>query len=93
MERKHYRGGKEPQGRDRHLEVNGLVGTSFTNVEDTLVGMAKCVELYIMNECDCDKLETREYDEDAKKLNAMKAFWLYAKMPHGIFILRTMDNE
>jgi len=73
MERKHYRGGKEPQGRDRHLEVNGLVGTSFTNVEDTLVGMAKCVELYIMNECDCDKLETREYDEDAKKLNAMKA--------------------
>jgi hypothetical protein len=35
--------------------------------------MAKCVELYIMNECDCDKLETREYDENAKQLNAMKA--------------------
>ena len=23
----------------------------------------------------------------------MKAFWLNAKMPHGIFILRTMDVE
>jgi hypothetical protein len=73
MERKHYREGEEPQGRDRHLEVNGLVGTSFTNVEDTLVDMAKCVELYVMNECDCDKLETRDYEEDAKKVNSMKA--------------------
>jgi hypothetical protein len=26
-----------------------------------------------MNECDCDKLNTRDYEEDAKKQNAMKA--------------------
>lgn len=73
MEYKHYPEGKEPQGRDRNIEITTLVAKPFASVEDTLVDMAKCVELYIMNKCDCDKLNTRAYEEDAKKQNAMKA--------------------
>jgi hypothetical protein len=72
MQYVHY-AGNEPQGIDRKNAVDDLVNKPFTSVEETLVDMAKCVELYIMNECDCDKLNTRAYEDDAKKSNAMKA--------------------
>ena len=69
--KKYYK--KEPQGRERHNEIQNLKNTEFVPPKERAEYMGKCIQLYVANCCDIDKLKHRTYEnnpEQEKNANA-----------------------